>query len=124
MTYVDSHWSARSAPTQREVGRSPCTTSQSSLTLTLGVNSQHRHTSIDIGCTTSEWPGGVGPYLIVPVLGRIAQVLEVIGWSCGILRSGVTSACHGRSSQGTFGIGRLYCDRQILLPSSRGLVPA
>jgi hypothetical protein len=78
MTCVDSHWSARSALTQRQVGRSPCTTSQSSLTLTLGVNSQHRHTSLDIGCTTSEGPGGVVPYLRVPVLGRIEQILEVL----------------------------------------------
>jgi hypothetical protein len=95
MTCVDSHWPARSALTQRQVGRSPCTTSQSSLTLTLAVNSQHRHTSIDIGYTTSEGPGSVGPYLIVPVLGRIEQVLEVIGWSCVILQSGGTSTCQG-----------------------------
>ena len=79
MTCVASHWSARSALTQREVGHSPCTNNRSSLTLTLGVNSQHRPTSIDIGCTTSEGPGGVGPYLIAPVLGRIEQALEVIG---------------------------------------------
>jgi hypothetical protein len=38
------------------------------------VHSQHRHTSIDIGCTTSEGPGGVVLYLRVPVLGRIEQV--------------------------------------------------
>jgi hypothetical protein len=95
MTCVDSHWSARSALTQRQVGRSPSTTNRSSLTLTLGVNSQHRHTSIDIGCTTSERPGAVGPYLIVPVLGRIEQVLEEIGWSCVIFQSGETSACRG-----------------------------
>jgi hypothetical protein len=95
MTCVDSHWPARSALTQRQVGRSRCTTNRSSLTLTLGVNSQHRQTSIDIGCTTSEGPGAVGPYLIVPVLGRIEQLLEVTGWSCVILPSGVTSACQG-----------------------------
>jgi hypothetical protein len=78
MTCVDCHWSARSALTQRRVGRSPCTTSQSSLTLTPGVNSQHRHISMDIGCPTSEGPGAVGPYLIVPVLGRIEPIPEVL----------------------------------------------
>jgi hypothetical protein len=78
MTCVASHWSARSALTQREVGHSPCTNNGSALTLTLGVNSQHRHTSLDIGCTTSEGPGGVVPYLRVSVLGRSEQILEVL----------------------------------------------
>jgi hypothetical protein len=73
MTCVDSHWSVRSALTQRQVGRSPCTTSQSSLTLTLGVNSQHRHTSIDIGCPTPEGPGVVGPYLIALCSGELSR---------------------------------------------------
>jgi hypothetical protein len=92
MTCVDSHWPAPSALTQRQVGRSPCTISQSSLTLTLGVNSQHRHTSIDIGYTTSEGPGGVGPYLKVDLAREPLASADctAIGRSCS-LRPGASS---------------------------------